>query len=416
MPRSNRLLRALPLLAIGVLLLWALYHSIEFYEETEKSRWSAEALANPYLAAMQFLEQSEIPVGESDSLLKLNNLDTAGTVLITDANSVINPRQLDTLLGWLEQGGNLIVSASPQGDDEDLLLQYFDVRVEWYRQDADADSTEQSISDSMREYNDKIEQGMTPEQIAAEYTEAESLTTVAFDQEIGILEVAFANDKVLTHPGLDTDSSVQSDYEPMSWSSSDYGVHLIQFEVGDGLLTIISDPTVWISHRIQQHDHAYLLWLLISLDGEVLMLHPRLRDSLWALLQQHTPELLLALLGFVCLLLWQQAHRFGRIEPVVKNTGRSLSEHFSVTANYLWQHAAVEHLLAPLRQQVLRRAGLMIARFPQAGDDRSAQFAAISRHTGLSREQVEMAFQHHARQEMSFIQTVKLLQQIEKSL
>ena len=43
------------LLVLGLILVifagWGLYSSIEFYDETEHSAWSLEALRNPYLAA-----------------------------------------------------------------------------------------------------------------------------------------------------------------------------------------------------------------------------------------------------------------------------------------------------------------------------------------------------------------------------
>ena len=45
---------ALGLLAL-ILLGGLLYYSIEFYEETEESKWSRDALRNPYLAAEQFV-------------------------------------------------------------------------------------------------------------------------------------------------------------------------------------------------------------------------------------------------------------------------------------------------------------------------------------------------------------------------
>ena len=35
-------------------------------------------------------------------------------------------------------------------------------------------------------------------------------------------------------------------------------------EIGDGLLTILSDPSIWTSYQIDKNEHAYLLWLLSS--------------------------------------------------------------------------------------------------------------------------------------------------------
>ena len=87
-----------PLMVLVALLVmlaaWALYHSIEFYEETSTTSWSFEALTNPYLAAQQFMGRSGTGVTDVDSLVKLDQLDGIGTLFFTDANQVRSPRQL----------------------------------------------------------------------------------------------------------------------------------------------------------------------------------------------------------------------------------------------------------------------------------------------------------------------------------
>ena len=49
-------------LGLGLILIvflgWGFYSSIEFYDETEQSAWSLNALRNPYLAAQQFIQKS----------------------------------------------------------------------------------------------------------------------------------------------------------------------------------------------------------------------------------------------------------------------------------------------------------------------------------------------------------------------
>ena len=99
-------------LVLGVLLFgliaWGLYSSIEFYEESEESSWSVDALRNPYLAAQRFMDESGIPVTDVDSLVKLDELTSLGTLFFSDANQVQTPRQLRQVMDWLEVGGNVI--------------------------------------------------------------------------------------------------------------------------------------------------------------------------------------------------------------------------------------------------------------------------------------------------------------------
>ena len=144
MPSINVQLKALLLIALSAVLGWLIYSNIEFYQEKEKTPWSAEAISNPYLAAQYFLQQAGIQVTQADSLLTLDQLAGVSTVMITDVNQVANPRQLEKVLEWLEQGGNLIVAASSVSQEGDLLLDRFDVGVEWHEEDlTDEDLTDE---------------------------------------------------------------------------------------------------------------------------------------------------------------------------------------------------------------------------------------------------------------------------------
>ncbi len=424
MSSINLHVKALLLFGLAAVLAWFIYSSIEFYQENEKTPWSTEALTNPYLAAQYFLQQAGVEVKQAESLMRLDQLEGVSTVMITDVNQVANPSQLEKVLEWLEQGGNLIVAASSVSQEGDLLLDRFDVGVEWYQEEqSDKDTADgennnnkdKSLSDLMREYNEKIDQGMTPEEIAQSFADDGLMTEVDFGDEIGVLEIAFNAQKVLTHPAFNSDQEDELESRPFSWSSSEHGVHMMQFEVGDGLLTILSDPGIWTSRRIQQFDHAFLLWMLISKDGDIALFKPLDRPSLWALAVDSASEFLIALVLLVSLLLWHLSHRFGRIEISNPAAARSLGVHFAATANYLWHRKASAHLLTPLRNKVMRRAALAYPVINRASvmDDK---LQLISQRCGLDLKTVEKAFNSTQHNELTFVQTVRLLKQIENLL
>ncbi len=400
------LLGGLLLIALG----WGIYQSIEFYEETEKSSWSIDALGNPYLAAQQFLQASEIRVKEADSLLRLDSLEDISTVLITNANQIANPRQLKAVLDWLELGGNLIVTANSLDKSEDLLLEKFHVKVDFPDKN---DSEKRSIADSFRDYNKKIDEGMTAEEIASSELEEENITRIKFDENIGVLDINFAPYRILNHPHFDDEDNEIEPY-PFSWSSSDKGVHLMQFNVGEGLLTIISDPGIWRSRNIDKYDHAYLLWILGTNKGDFAILRPTSRESLWSLISTNAYEFLLALAILTLLWLWRKGQRFGSVLKFEKGQRRALSEHFSATANYLWHRKAHEFLLRPIRQQIFRRAHIAIPEFARA--DSENRITLIAKHSGIDRQTVSQLLQTQDFNEISFVRTVKFLKQIEQSL
>ena len=183
------------MLVLGLIVLalvsWGLYSSIEVYYETEHSGWSREALYNPYLAAQTFMRDSGLEVTDVDTLVKLDQLDSLGTLFFSDANQVQTPRQLRQVMDWLEVGGNVIYSADAVSHDDDLLLREFSVEVAWSDTDDDseAEDEERSLSETLREYNRQIEDGKSREEIAREFGEPEeSLTRIVFDDDIGEIE------------------------------------------------------------------------------------------------------------------------------------------------------------------------------------------------------------------------------------
>ncbi len=409
-----------PLAVLGVVLLalvsWGLYSSIEFYDDTEHSGWSRKALYNPYLAAQTFMSDSGIGVIDVDTLVKLDQLDGLGTLFFSDANQVQTPRQLKQLIDWLEVGGNVIYSADSVSHDDDLLLQEFGVEVDWSEteDDAEADGEESSLIETLRDYNRQIEEGKSREEIAREFGKSEeALTRVEFDDDIGEIEVAFDTSRALQHASFD-DADDAGLHQPISWSSSEYGVHMMQFEVGDGLLTIVSDPGIWTSYHIDAHDNAYLLWLLSSDDGSFAILRSVLHDSVWVLMKRNASELLIAGALFIVMMIWRQASRFGRMLPRDLSHTRALGEHFSSLSHYLWHRRNAEYLLAPLRQSVLRRASLTLGEFARA--DQARQFELIAERCDLNPGTIAKAFSIDDFSEASFVQTVRLLKRIEQLL
>ncbi|MGB5329101.1 MAG: DUF4350 domain-containing protein [Gammaproteobacteria bacterium] len=407
-----------PRLVAGGLLLgliaWGLYASIEIYEESEESGWSVDALRNPYLAAQKFMTGSGIEVTDVDSLLKLDELSMLGTLFFSDANQVQTPRQLQQVMDWLDVGGNVIYTADSVSHGDDLLLQEFAVEVEWREYEEEEAKEETPLSETMREYNRQIEDGKSREEIAGSLGDAEeSITTVKFGDDIGVLEVEFNDAKILTQPYI-SDPDSDTIHQPFSWSYSEYGVHMMQFEVGSGLLTIISDPGIWTSYQIDQHDHAYLLWLLSSSEGNFAILRSVLRDSIWVLMARNASELLIAMGLIVLTWSWRTGYRFGRLLPRDRSHSRALGEYFSSISHYLWHRRHGEYLVEPLRQRVLRRASLTLGEFLRV--DQRRQFELIAERCDLNPESVTRAFSVDDFNETSFVQTVRLLKHIEQSL
>jgi len=406
-------------LVLGLILLgvvgWILYVSIEFYEETEESGWSIDALRNPYLAAQQFMNRSDIEVTDVDSLARLDELSSVGTLFFSDANQVQSPRQLEQVMDWLDVGGNIIYTANSTASEEDLLLEEFEVQVDWADYETESKSEDKPFSETMREYNRQLEQGKTREEIARSLADDDiSITRVTFGDDVGDLEVAFDNSRVLSHPYIADTDYVEGKHTPFSWSVSDSGVHMMQFEVGSGLLTIVSDPNIWNSYQIDLYDHAYLLWLLSSEEGNFAILRSVVRDSIWTLMKRNASEFLIAAGLLILVWIWRMGYRFGRLVPRDLSRTRAMGEHFSSVSHYLWHRRYGSYLIKPLRQQVLRSASLTLPEFSRA--DSVRQNELLAERCELNTATISRAFSEQEFNETSFVQTVRLLKRIEQSL
>jgi len=361
------------------------------------------------------MQKSGRHVIEVDGLAQIDELDKVGTLFFCDAKQVQSPRQLERIMDWLDVGGNDIYAANSTAHEDDLLLQGFAVEVDWAEYDGDEDEGERrSLSETMREFNRQLEEGKSREEIAQSLAEDEiSLTRVSFGEGIGELEVAFDNSRILRHPYI-ADSNDEDAPTPFSWSVSDFGAHMMQFEVGSGLLTIISDPRVWTSYQIDTHDHAYLLWLLSSEQGDFAVMRSVVQDTIWDLMKKNASELMIAGVLLILFWIWFSGYRFGRLLPRDDSRLRALGEHFSSVSHYLWHRKHAGYLITPLRQQVLRRASLTLAEFARA--DRGRQYQLLAQRCQLNAAAIARAFDESDFNEASFVQTVRLLKRIEQSL
>ena len=124
---------------------------------------------------------------------------------------MVSPRQLEQVLTWLENGGNLIVTANSIGGSDDLLLKEFNVGVTWRsrtdaaqdkdpednhqqeprNEDDNPEGNGQSISESLRDYNRQIDEGKKPEEIELFARREYPLTIIDFSDDVGSLEIAF---------------------------------------------------------------------------------------------------------------------------------------------------------------------------------------------------------------------------------
>lgn len=295
------------------------------YEEVVDLGPAPEALANPYLAAEHFLRQQGLAVEHANSLERLATLPAKGnSLLLLGERSNLSPRQVGQLLDWVRSGGHLLLVAEALWDEEtgksgDLLLDRLDIH--------------QTLSDE-------------PDAPApARKKKAPDLTKLYVDNETAPAYFSFDTDFNLTDP------KHLAQFSANSARSS----HLMQRELGQGRITVITDSELWKTPAIGKHDNAWLLWYLNQGTAVTLLFNSAV-DDLFTLLLRYFPQALVALIALIALALWRAGMRQGPIQAPAPKARRQLQEHLKASADFLLRRSGQGTLLHALQRDILRAA------------------------------------------------------------
>ena len=321
-----------PLLWVGLLLACLLgagglyvWHKAIPYDEVVDRGPSPEALGNPYLAAEHFLRQQGLAVERASGLERLSDLPPKDrSLLLLGERDNMTPRQVDQLLDWAKSGGHLLVVAEALWDEEtaksgDLLL--------------DSLHIQQTLSDE------------SEQPAPARKQKKPDLTKLYVDNETAPAYFSFDTDFNLTDP------KHLAQFSANSARSS----HLMQLNLGQGRVTVVTDSDLWKTPGIGQHDNAWLLWYL-NQGTDVSLLFNSDVDDLFTLLMRYFPQALVALAALIALALWQAGMRQGPIQAPAPRARRQLQEHLQASADFLLRRSGQGALLHALQRDILRAA------------------------------------------------------------
>ncbi len=203
--------------------------------------------------------------------------------------------------------------------------------------------------------------GIVEDWEVTEEDENDGMVRLTFSDIEETLVIDFNTYRTIEHPWLYEDDDVNEydiDYrKPSYWKGADGAVSFMQFDYGDGVVTFISN-NIWSNWEIEEHDHAYLLWLFAPERNGMLLLYGTTMPSLWDLLWRHFPEFTLGAWVLLALWLFYRIKRFGPIRSIDVTQRRSLEEHLSMSGRYYWKEKCFDHLVGPLRKMILRQAPL----------------------------------------------------------
>lgn len=444
----------------GILIVFCLYLFFALFEPYQKeidTGWSEAAYRNPFLAAQHYLAAQGVVSHSLDTLRQETDLEAIDTLYIEDSNAVLSPQQVDVLMTWMREGGHVIITAHhhEEGSSAPLLdaLQLsvtkcdckkstetaaetaseevsenannsaheasdpLDSRSEKPEQDSDkkSDKPYRPITQWLRNLHED-ENNADDLQASAPVIDPARLTRLHFDQVAETVIVHFSTRWSLDHPYLYTEDDEKfTAAKPFYWAGSEWGIHFMQFQIGDGLMTVLTDDSIWTSDNIGDHDHAYLLSILTDGSRQLYFLARNQMPSLFTLLWQHGKEIVIASTCWLILWLLHRGRRFLPPLDIDSTSRRSVAEHVQAVAYFLWHRRAVDKLLQTQRDEIQLRANMQVSGYSTLSA--AQKIEALAKHCGLSAQAVGWAISSdEISNEDQFTEQVQLLQKIRTKL
>lgn len=370
------LLGALALLLSVAVWLW-FERNFEWQLREVTTGWSAAAKRNPFLAAEQFLRRVGFEVESVPGRDLLRDLPPPSDLLIVNGLETLNSERRQRLRAWLEQGGELLVEA---------------MRV----LEPDAAPREDDFLAGFGALLRANPDGASDEVIAQ----------IAFVDYPEPVRVGFRSGFFLEDANQQASANARADGLP----------RLLQYRVGDGLLTVTSDNVFLTNDDIGNHDHALAL-ALMSIDADkVWLVYNHAALGLATLLWRAAPQAIIAAAVLLTALLWHLSGAIGPPLPEPARARRDLADHLEAAAALLWRYGRGGLQMEATRKRVEQA---WLRRHPLLHDlDKAGRARWIGEQigTGVSTSQVyDALYQRHHRAQ-DFTAQSRLLQRLWSAL
>jgi hypothetical protein len=316
MSRTAWLITLLVLVLLGGLGLWVMRH-FEKQEISLPTGLTGEAATNPLLAAERFLNIMGVTATHLDDSTDLLDKPQSGDViLITSDRQTLGQGRTRALLDWVRRGGRLVVTVPHLPDEEmppnDPLLKALKLDLRYIEPDT-------------TDYADYLD---------VDLPGADDFLQVEFGTDY-VLSGAHESDRVV---------------------ANDWGLVMIQRQLGRGTVTVLSDLDFIQYRRIGDYDHARFLWYLVNGKGKVWLIFNNDMPPLWDWLWDHAAETMTASALLLATWLWSRSRRFGPLRGVPVPARRRILEHIDANGRFLWHQRRSAYLIGAVRNALLTSA------------------------------------------------------------
>ena len=335
-------------IALFGLLLYATFESYEYEQFTGEGD---EARNNKYLAMQKHLADYDTEVDIISNTAALFT-QASFTPVLPSSNDVIvltafelqvSQTQVERILTWVEQGGDLVIGLTNEAD---------------YTVLEEDDSQELPENSAMRLKPNYLLNALGVSRKSfdrtlladvEDYDSEYNIPTLVDTQSFGQIEVntedSFFIDVKDSQNIIFSASVLPSMYNKYPT--------IVQIAMGEGVVTIMTDVEVWNNNQINHDDNIFFLHDLVQGRNKAYVFLKGDAKMWPSLIAQYSPSFYWILLCVVLLTVWFYAVRFGAIKHVNDTVVSYFSQHIRAAGQFYWMNNQKEKLLQQVRQALL---------------------------------------------------------------
>jgi len=369
---------------VFVIGLGATWFFSNFYKEpfTRYHGFSEEARRNPFLAAQRFLETQNVEFEKRENYKLFDeSIGKSDTIIINSSRVGMSAARLEKMKQWVKDGGSLVLLATEGFDydfesSKDVFLDSLGLR--YYKGDYDSYSYSDDSSEDFVEFR---------------FSESEDNTKVEF-RNYGYIE----------------DTSGDASFI----AGNQYADQFIQYTLGEGLVSISTDFSIWNNYRIDDHDHAMFLRQIIGSSEKTWLLYNRIQPSLLSMAMSHAPMVVISVTIFLIVMFWSGLWRIGAKRADEEAINREIMQHLSASAEFSFRLDQGEKLIESLMESVHHRMAQLNHGYGRLTPPHKIEKIAI--HTGIKKENLSVLLNNENESAEAFLEKVILIQQIRTHL